>query len=149
VFPHLVVKKYFHHWDLAKYKQVCQNDNFFESVVANLGELLFTVYSLEDRNRLTERKYAYAGVSGRYMFDTTKADVITEIQSAIWSITDYNDVRILNVGGSSTAAVNRILIRDFTSELHMPMLVSDYVRKLLIAHLNASVSDLVIATRYF
>jgi KaiC/GvpD/RAD55 family RecA-like ATPase len=148
VFPDLVVKRYFHHWDLAKYKDVCQNDNFFKSVVANLGGSLLTVYTPEDRNQLIERKYAYAGVSARFMFDMTKADVITQIQRAMSSIKNFNDVRTLNLGASSTAAVNRILITDFTSEICMPMLVSDYVRKLL-TRFKSTANDLVSATHYF
>jgi hypothetical protein len=104
-------------------------------VVGNLcddNKLSFDTSSPPMREELIERKFEFAGVSARYLFDMKKSEVIITIKNAFHRTSDIEAVREPRVGPASNAVINEIIITDRTSFIGVPMIVSDFAHKLIV-----------------
>jgi hypothetical protein len=79
-------------WTMEEYVEACSHDLFFSQVLINLlpsGAVPQTTYGIEERRKLLECKWFFAGHSARWMFDRRDADIVAEIRASLERIDDF------------------------------------------------------------
>lgn len=112
---------------------MCNCPEFFASVVGRLGgspTKAPETYTNDEKARLLRYKFFYAGHSIRYMFEYTVEQVRQDIEEAFERVSNYSELISMNMGRSSSVAVNTLLSRAITPP-HNTVLISEYVARSL------------------
>lgn len=111
--PHDYTKVLMMPWTFDDFVTLCTNEDFFNSVVVQLGGRRTNVYPYDDASRraLLQYKYFFAGRSARYMFEKRVSEVKDELQRAMGEIIDRESFFQMNVGENNMQAVNRLMIK--------------------------------------
>ena len=96
-------------WSLDDYKRACQNKEFYDSVAPFLCDNVTDINATPDL--LIERKFIYAGVCARWMFDTKTAEVIESINDMIEYVEDVTAHQNLLVGTKSDKTTNGLVVK--------------------------------------